>query len=146
MRATFPFSLARPLAAGLFVVSLASLAGCGNDPGRGSVKGKITVNGKPLAKGLITFLTSSGNKDPYSSAITNGEYAIPDMPAGPAKVYIIPPLTSEPPPVDKGDLVPAARPGQKKLVVPDKYQNPETSGLSLVVQKGENKFDADLTP
>jgi hypothetical protein len=146
VRATRPLSLARPLAAGLFVVGLVFAAGCGSDPGRGSVKGKITVGGKPLAKGAIVFIPTTGNRDPYTAAITNGEYAMPDMPGGPAKVYISPPLTEEPPPVDKGDVVPSARPGRKKVVVPDKYQNPETSGLSLTVQKGENTFDADLTP
>jgi hypothetical protein len=141
-----PISLAQPLAAGSFVVLLAFAAGCGSDSGRGSVKGKITVSGKPLAKGTITFLPTTGTKDPITTPVTNGEYTIPDLPVGLAKVYIIPPLTSEPSPVDKGDGVPAARPERKKVVVPEKYQNPTTSGLSLTVQKGENKFDADLTP
>ncbi len=126
---------------------LASVVGCGGDSGRGSVKGKITVGGKPLPKGMITFMSEAGNKDPFSSAIVNGDYAIPDMPAGGAKVYIIPPLSDTPPPKDKGDLTPPPKLGKgPKLVVADKYQNAATSGLSLTVKKGENVFDADLVP
>jgi hypothetical protein len=129
------------------VVLIATAVGCGTDPGRGSVKGKITVNGKVLAKGRITFLSEGGNKDPFSTAIVNGEYFIPDIPAALAKVYIVPPLSDDPLPVDKGDIVPTARPGRgPRIVVPDKYQNATTSGLSLTVQKGENTFNADLVP
>jgi hypothetical protein len=136
----------RPLAVGFLVFLLALTAGCGG-PGRGSVKGKITVQGKPLPRALITFLPEGGNRDPVNAAIINGEFETPDMPAGLAKAYITPPQTEEPPPVDKGDLSPVARSGRKGLlVVPEKYGNPATSGLSLTVQKGENKFDADLTP
>jgi hypothetical protein len=135
------------LAAASLVAGLSLAAGCGGDAGRGSVKGKVTVGGKPLPKGMITFLSEGGNKDPYSAAIVNGEYAIPDMPAAPARVYIVPPASNGPPPVDRGDSTPALRPGrQTRLVVPERYQNAQTSGLTLTVNKGENTFDADLVP
>jgi len=140
-------SLFRPIVAAFLFVFLAATTGCSNDPGRGSVKGKITVDGKPLPKGMITFLSEAGNKDPFSSAIVNGEYAIPDMPAAAAKVYIILPLSDEPLQVDKGDLMAPVRPGRvSKLTVNEKYQNSATSGLEFTLQKGENTYDINLNP
>src|SRR5262245_2998889 len=127
-------------------------AGCGSPPG--TVSGTVKVNGQPLPKGLITFLSEVGNKDPYSAQIIDGKYQTSPIPAGPAKVMIIPGLESaapsEPPKEGQGnDLMPTVQPGRVKkpgLVVPDKYQNAETSGLSLTVKSGENTFDVDMKP
>lgn len=142
---TPPFRAATRAAAGLLAVSLACAAGCNSDPGKGTISGKITVNGKPLPGGMITFLPEGGKRDPFSAAIVNGEYSVPDVTAGPAKAYITSHQGEEPPPIGKGDITPVPRPGRKgKAEVPAKYGNPDTSGLALTVQKGDNTFDADL--
>jgi hypothetical protein len=46
-------------------LALAGLAGCGSEDSRVSlvpVKGKITINGKPLPGALVSFLPDPGNK------------------------------------------------------------------------------------
>src|SRR2546423_1656505 len=75
-----------PLAA---LAAALALAGCGSG-GTGVVSGKVTVNGKPLKKGLITFSSEVGNRDPYSARIVYGAYQTGEIPCGPAKVTIYP--------------------------------------------------------
>jgi hypothetical protein len=129
-----------------------SAAGCAPLP-TGTVSGKVTTSdGKPLPKGLITFLSEVGKKDVYNAAIVNGQYLTSEIPAGPAKVVIVPALETAGGagvPVEKGnDRVPQPKPadGKKPIEVPAKYQNADTSGLHLTVQSGENTFDVNLRP
>jgi len=63
---------------GVCVVA-ATLAGCGHSgPQRALVAGKVTVGGKPLAKGRILFVPQAPNQGPATSAIiVAGEYRIP---------------------------------------------------------------------
>jgi hypothetical protein len=123
-------------------------AGCGKP--MGVVAGKITLRGKPLSRGLITFLSEVDNQDAFSAAIINGEYRTSPIPCGPAKIIIIPGSTStkQGPPVETGgsDRHPAARrrkPGLQQSV-PFRYHHARTSGLQLNIDKKENTFNADL--
>jgi hypothetical protein len=120
--------------------------GCSSTPAVGSVKGKVTVNGKPLPRGLITFLSTGGNNDPFNCNIINGEYEIPELPVALAKVCIIPPTSETPPPIDQGDLMPVAVPTvvRSPFHIPEHYQNPETSGLEFTIKKGENEYNIDI--
>lgn len=142
----------------LLFLALASVsaAGCGGVGGgpTGTVSGKVmTSDGKPLAKGLITFLSEVGNKDVFNAAIVNGKYLTSEMPAGSAKVVITPDLGKSggqgvSPNKEGNDLAPRPNPadGNKQIEVPAKYQNADTSGLQFTVQSGENTFDVKLTP
>jgi hypothetical protein len=139
----------------LLFLALASLsaAGCVPPP-TGTVSGIVkTSDGKPLPKGLITFLSEVGNRDVFNAVIVNGKYLTSEVPAGPAKVVIVPDLarsvgTGVSPNQEGNDLVPRRNPAdEKKLAeVPAKYQNADTSGLHVIVQTGENTFDVDLRP
>jgi hypothetical protein len=119
-------------------------AGCGQQTG--VVSGKVTIEGKPLPRGLITFLSDVGNKDAFNAAIIDGEYRTAAIPCGHAKIMILP--TEGPPKSEKGggnDLQPGARPAAAaKPVVADRYQDPDTSGFEITVKPGDNDFNADL--
>src|SRR5262245_57830608 len=73
----------------LVVVSVLGVAvGCGG--GKGSVSGKVQLEGKPLNSGTITFFGKDGV--PYASPIDgSGNYTVTDVPAGTAKIVIISP-------------------------------------------------------
>jgi hypothetical protein len=69
------------LAAFLVVLAI----GCGRtDFNRGAMRGKVTLDGQPVERGSILFLSTGGEKRTASSTdITNGEYQIP-LAIGPA--------------------------------------------------------------
>jgi hypothetical protein len=125
-------------------------AGCAN-AGKGTVKGKITVKGKALPRGLITFESQVGRRDSYSAAIINGDYETVEIPAGLAKISIVPSLISvtEGPPAEAkgGDLHPPVHAKKaEKIEVPEKYHLSTTSSLEMTIKPGENYFNQDLEP
>lgn len=133
-----------------FVVVLAGLAaGCGPAP-TGTVSGTVTVGGRPVPNGLITFSSEVGTRDSFSAAVLDGKYTTGPIPAGPAKVTVIArganPAEA---PAGKGggDLAPPPKSAAKKVVtVPTKYGATDTSGLTFEVAKGDNTKDFDLAP
>ena len=133
-------------AAPLALVALAALAaGCGPHAS-GTVEGKITVHGKPLPAGLITFESEVGNRDAYSAQIQDGAFKTGPIPAGPCKITVINSTASGPPPVGGNDLSPTRAPRAGVVEVPVKYGRSDTSGLTFTVKEGTNTFDQDLTP
>ncbi len=130
-----------PLLALLAVVLLPT--GCGQSTGR--VKGKITVGGVPLKRGIIAFLSQVGNKDSYPATIIDGVYETDEIPVGEARIIVYH-STDDPPEGGKGnDLVPAKKGKARNTgLVPAEYHSPDTSGLSINVTSGMNTFDKDL--
>jgi hypothetical protein len=54
------------------------LCGCGDSGKRQSIKGIVTLDGKPLEDGQITFVPQPGTLGPTAGAeIQNGRFAIP---------------------------------------------------------------------
>jgi hypothetical protein len=141
----------RGLAAGvLWAVLVLLLTGC-NRP-TGVVSGTIHVQGKPVSRGLITFLSEVEERDAFNAAIINGTYRTNPIPCGPARIIVVvtPPADANKPARirDSGDEQPVLRPGSGKSKSLDlsRYHRPDTSGLQIVVKRGENTFDADLKP
>lgn len=48
--------------------------GCG--PATGTVSGTISIDGRPAASGVISFVPAEGGGEPASSAIANGKYEV----------------------------------------------------------------------
>ena len=56
------------------------ICGCGGAGGRQSIEGTVTLDGKPLEKGQITFVPQSGTQGPTAGAeIIAGRFAIPAL-------------------------------------------------------------------
>lgn len=147
-RLTRVFVRAVPLASLGFAVVLCS--GCGG--GVGVVSGKVTVNGKPLERGSITFLSEVGNKDPFTASIQDGEYRTDLIPVGTTKIYVLPPMDLSQK-VGGGDLLAPPPKAQEGGGLPpgrgyfhDRYTEAGTSGLEYTVKKGENTHDINLDP
>jgi hypothetical protein len=82
------------------------------------VTGKITVDGKPLAAGKVTFYFDNGQF--VGSKVKDGAYTVDHMPAGTHRVTV----------EGKG--------------VPPKYSSEDTSELVVEVKEGTSTFDFDL--
>jgi hypothetical protein len=133
-------SLVRRAAAVSLMTLLA--AGC-EEAGTGSVRGTITVAGRPLPRGSITFLPAAGDRDPVTAAVIDGVYDTGPMPTGPARITIM--HSTHAPAAAGGDRTSPRLPADAPRV-PAKYHSPDTSGLSLPVKPGANTFDYDVRP
>jgi hypothetical protein len=70
----------RHLQHAIVIATLVSIAACRNNNGleRVEVQGKVTYQGAPVEKGLITFRTASGSSGPVAgTGIVKGKFLIP---------------------------------------------------------------------
>jgi hypothetical protein len=87
---------ARPVFVYILVVVLpATIAGCAKS---GTVAGKASVDGQPVNGGSVSFLGADVELGTRNSSTGNiqadGSYEVRDVPVGPTKVCIIPPITT----------------------------------------------------
>jgi hypothetical protein len=89
-----------------------------------TISGKVTVSGKPLAEGTVTFV-SLDLKAPKvaSAAVKDGSYSQKDLPVGKYAVAVT---------------------SKAAGAVPAKFATTDTSGLTYQAQKGANLFDIAL--
>jgi hypothetical protein len=142
--------LDRPRAAraGLLALLLcATLTGCGAN--RAEVTGTVRYNGKPLPYGTIQFLGSDGV--PCSGPIQpDGTYSV-QVPAGPAQVIVscvdearLNQFTAQMA-SGRGRAAPPPRSAQSFSLIPQRYADWNSSGLTLSVEHGKNVQDFALT-
>lgn len=136
-------SFARRWHGSIACVFLFPMLGCNLSPSQGVVKGTISVEGKPITRGLITFMSEVGNHDVFNAAIIDGKFETSPIPCGPTKIVIVP--TTQPAPDPGGsDLLKRAPRVNSSMEVPAVYQTAESTPLTFKVEKGENTFDRDL--
>lgn len=137
----------RPLALRMLgLIALATcFAGCG---GRFEAKlnGKVTLDGEPLPTGNVTFRpTEVGGSAAYARIDESGYYAVQTgrdygLPAGTYNVTV---MAREKPAVQYGKD--GAPPPSGKQITPDWYHSANTSGLTVDVKPGSNRYDIELT-
>jgi hypothetical protein len=126
-----------------------SLVGCGDSDKlpREAVSGSVSVEGKPLKTGLITFLPNESNTPTQGGAVViEGKYTIPkNQGLVPGKYRIV--ITS---PEDKGEIIfdktnnaPGLPPIPAKEVIPRQY-NSESLLSADVAAGGKNVFEFNL--
>jgi hypothetical protein len=160
------------LAAAFACLTIAlGVAGCGDS--KTKVKGKVTLNGKPLVWGTVTLVDAKGNN--YQTTIgLDGSYAMDDpVPTGPVKIGVISMKPADP--ASRGGnagpaggkagggkaggggmddpreafmksqgITPQTGPGRPLppagawFPIPDKFNDPNTSGLSDVIKAGQD--------
>lgn len=122
------------------------LAGCGSAPktteGLKQVTGKVTYKGQPLTSGVVTFVAEGRGLSASSPIDEQGQFKLmsdarsPGAKPGAYKVRIE--SWTTPPAISEGNFVAG------KSAVPEKYGDPEKSGLTATV-KEEDPQTIDLT-
>lgn len=139
----------RPLI--LLFASLAfSVVGCSS---KTDLSGKVTYKGRPLVWGSVTLLDSRGEYFVVEIG-SNGQYLVPGLLAGEYKVGITcpkPPAANDPRASkanksnrrDKGNENQSSDNDSRPIPrldewfpIPDKYKDPASSGLRIIVAKG----------
>ena len=140
-----------------------SAVGCGGRGGLAEVSGTVTFHGQKLNTGTVTFQSA---EKPYATSgqiQPDGTYKIADAPVGPVKIGVktlnFAAMNARPGMKAAGANVPqetkppegmappggAAMPAPSKaIVIPDRWANPEDSGLTYTVTAGSQVHDITL--
>ncbi|MDR0610454.1 MAG: hypothetical protein LBG58_10125 [Planctomycetaceae bacterium] len=136
----------------LISVSLSLLTGCSkyNRPPLVQVEGTVQYKGKPLEKGTIVFDvtgSTSGNAEIVNGQIVNPTtYRSGDgIPVGNAKIAIYSTKELKKSSGNTNSKYPEGHPGntdndgmpETVSLIPEKYNNPQTSGLTCTLEKGK---------
>jgi hypothetical protein len=122
-------------------VLLLTLSGCGSG-GMGSVSGQVTLDGKALGMGTVTFHPAQDGSLAVGQIGPDGRYEL--LVASEASVapgdYVVTVVAAEPLPKAKlGEPEPLP-----KLLVPSRYTTTATSGLKFTVKPGSQTIDLPL--
>lgn len=169
----FPFSAnnrlpRRKLLASLLVPLLLGHLAAGCSAKKGTVSGKVTYNGNPLTRGMVTFLPESGQGGAFSSPIKeDGTYMVSGVPAGKMKIAVVPARvqnkTAMTPQAGKSEIDQVSEKGKKIMPrlakkfagvpeppktpssdFPSHYSNPEKSGLECMATGGDQTHDIEM--
>ncbi len=131
-----------------------TLSGCGSEAGppAGQVSGRVSLKGQPLSGGNITFHPVDKSKGTIATGEIGGDgsYTIQTVEPGDGarlgdyNVSIIsrkpgPDLMANP--QAARDSASASKP---ESLIPVKYEDPSTSGLTASIKKGQNTIPFDL--
>jgi hypothetical protein len=129
-------------------VIVACAIGCGGRPNR--VTGTVTLNGKPLPAGRVTFLCDgTGNPVITSPIAGNGAYEIVNPPLGRSRVTV---QTFKPQPKPPAGVDPEIGIDYSEgwedtgpyVPIPERYHGPKTSGLVCEIHPGDQTHDIAL--
>lgn len=139
---------------------LAAMVGCG---GVASVSGSVTFKptGKKVTSGNVMVLGSDGSPA-YATIQSDGTYRVSGVPSGPVRITVsspkplettptkgVAPLTPKDRPIGKKDVGPT-RPTEAPVssdsaktwfAIPEKYSDPNGSGLTATLKGGANTVD-----
>jgi hypothetical protein len=102
------------------------------DPNAATVTGRVTYKGKPLSSGFVTLVGQDGRK--FSASIrADGSYGFRGVTVPPGQYRVM---------ID--DSVTLGKGQERGAVIPERYRNPETSGITAKLNRGENIFDLSL--
>jgi hypothetical protein len=130
--------------AGALLIGL-SLAGCGGKGIKtGTVYGKVTLDGQPLAEGTISFTAVDGSTPTAGGKITDGNYNVAAVPRGTHKVLISSPR------VKSSRKLYAEDPNSPVVneyeeTLPTQYTNPFETPLSVEVNASSVNQDFNLS-
>jgi hypothetical protein len=119
-----------------------STIGCGGGQ-EATVRGTVTLDGQPLARGSVTFLPVENGTGASASINADGSFEArtSDMDGMKAGDYLITVRASaEPAPNPQG-----GPPIPGKLLTPAKYGRSETSGLKATINRGANDLNLELS-
>jgi len=123
----------------------AAAPGCGaSGPQMARVSGTVTYDGKPVPQGTVTFIAKDANGRNATGAIqSDGSYTLQtEQPGDGAQVgqYDVTVAAIDAPVLD---YVPT-KPVTPKRLVPEKYEKPQSSGLTATVKSGSNTIPLEL--
>jgi len=123
------------------ILLMTAAVGCSSSEPRGTVKGKVTLDGSPLSSGVVTFMSSEGYAATGDIGPDGGFSLAGELPPGSYVVSVAPPALTQAPGTDGAP----AEAQIERTPIPNVYWNETTSGLVKEVADGENDVAIELT-
>lgn len=133
-------SVSQPFNLLIACVLLCAMTGCGG-VATGTVKGKVTYNGKPVTDATVQVQSATTGAAAAAQVDGSGSYKL-DSPV-PVGTYVVTITPFESGPVageNDENFVP-----KERTDIPSKFRSASESTLKLTVNSGENTFDVPLT-
>lgn len=129
-----------PRISSLLILLALVTTGCG-EAHDASVTGTVSLDGQPLTKGAVTFTPVQAGAMAVANIQPDGSYSVytGDQAGLEAGEYRVTVAATEMPAATPEDPEPLP-----KLLTPARYSDPSTSGLTLKVTPGSNRFDISL--
>jgi hypothetical protein len=127
----------------LTVGLMAIFVGCHQGSMESDVSGTVSLDGKKIGPGTIVFSPATpGSKPATGSVESDGSYSLKTsraagLASGEYRVAVS--IRQMPQNVQRGD-----RPPPGKLLIPEKYEDENTSGLKYQVTPGSNTINVEL--
>jgi hypothetical protein len=122
---------------------LTFVVGCHQGSMESDVSGTVTLDGKNIGPGTIVFAPATpGSKPATGSVESDGSYSLKTSRAAglaPGDYKVAVSIRQMPQNVQRGD-----RPPLGKLLIPEKYEDQNTSGLQYPVAPGSNTINVEL--
>jgi hypothetical protein len=138
------------LLTGCLIPVLFALAGCGGS-GLATVEGKVTVDGRPVSGGRVTFRSADGKSTVLAKIALDGSYRAVDVPCDAMKVAVAGLDKFERIRLQRGvkgkrtsDSEARAAAIESSPKIPEKYKDPDASGLTFTVKSGTNPYDIEI--
>ena len=114
----------------------------GLDAPTGTVSGTVSIQGKPLTEGVVTFFGENNGDTATAEVQSDGSYSLKygdgfSVPAGDYRVSINSGI-GKPTVIDPQELMKRGPQPVLKNPIPEKYRDPKTSSLIAVVKAGSN--------
>lgn len=127
------------------LATMAFVAGCSSSGGLPTAKvtGKVTYRDKPVPNGTVMFVPEGDKPAATGEIQPDGTYELSTYGAGDGAV-LGPHTVMITAVAEMADALPEQRSGTPALLVPLKYANNNTSGLTAEVKDEPNTFNFDL--
>ena len=124
----------------LFVFSFLSFLGCGSERRGGTINGTVTLDGKPLEEGLVTFVPMDGKGQPTDGKIVNGKFSVAVSPGEMKVMFSAPKVVGKKKMYDTPD---SPSVDDVRELLPEKYN--AQSKLKITVASGIKEESFALT-
>lgn len=138
----------------LIWLALIGIVGCGGDGGKVSITGTVEMDGKPLGEATVGFLSENGASMASAATSPDGKF-FAKVAAGMNKVTVskADQTAAPPPPMKEEDTLSPVDSELAKLraapkpkdSVPERFSDPNKSGLRYEIRKGMEPMNISIT-